>query len=40
MSAVVGDRIFVADDGAESRDQFGRKRGGGGLNDIHLGLLR
>ena len=28
-------RVFVADDIAESCDQFGRKRRGGGLNEIH-----
>src|ERR1700674_3205559 len=31
----VSHRVFVADDGAESRDQVGRKRGYCGPNDIH-----
>ena len=31
----IGDRVFVADDGAEFRDQFRRQRRHGGLNDIH-----
>ena len=35
----VGHRIFVADDGAKPRDQFGRKRRRGGLDDIHCRLL-
>src|SRR6266550_6936217 len=34
----IGDRIFGADDLAETSDQFGRERGRGGLDDIHLGL--
>ena len=35
----IGHRIFVADDFAEPRDQFGRERRDGWLDDIHLGLL-
>ena len=34
----IGYRIFVADDGAKPRDQFGRERRRGGLDDIHSGL--
>jgi hypothetical protein len=35
----IGDRVFVADNFAETRDQFGRERRACGLQDIHHRLL-